>query len=105
MTDKTRKQQLEEMLTLEPGDPELHYMLAMEYVSEGNDEEAMRHFQEINTKFPDYPPAYHMGGQALVRLNKIEEAKTLLQAGIATAHKAGNDHAAGEMAELLETLE
>ena len=54
---------------------------------------------------PDYPPAYHQGGRALQRLNRLAEARTLLSQGIPIARKLGNLHASGEMTELLESLE
>ena len=35
MDSQTRKQKIEAMLAQEPQDPELHYMLAMEFISQG----------------------------------------------------------------------
>jgi Tfp pilus assembly protein PilF len=105
MAENTRKQQLEDMLNDTPDDPELRYMLAMEYASEGDDEGAVRCFNEIIQIAPNYPPAYHMSARALVRLGKIDEAKATLGKGIPIAQQQGNQHAAGEMSELMETLE
>ena len=105
MTAKTRKQQILDMLADEPKDPELRYMLAMENASEGNDAEAVRCFEELVAVAPNYAPGYHMGARALVRLNRIDDAKALLARGIPAARGQGNDHAAGEMQELLESLE
>lgn len=101
----TRKQQLETMLADEPNDPELRYMLAMEHVSEGDDEGALGRFHEIFEVAPDYPPAYHMAGQTLGRLGRVEEAREVLRRGIPVAEKRGDTHAAGEMQELLDSLE
>lgn len=101
----SRKEQLLEMLKDMPDDPELRYMLAMEHASEGDDESAVRCFREIFEIAPDYPPAYHMAGQALLRLDNIDEAKEVLKSGIVVAQKVGNVHAAGEMTELLESLD
>ena len=47
MTAKSRREQIEEMLREEPNDPELGYMLAMEYASSGDDAGAVRWFQEL----------------------------------------------------------
>jgi tetratricopeptide (TPR) repeat protein len=105
MTAPSRKEQLEAMLQDEPADPELHYMLAMEHVSEGNDAEAVRRFSELIALAPNYPPAYHMAARALVRLHRIVEAKAMLERGITAAEGAANFHAAGEMQELLSSLE
>lgn len=105
MAAKTRKQQILEMLVDEPNDPELRYMLAMEHASEGNDAEAAQCFGELIAVAPNYPAAYHMGARALVRLNRIAEAQAMLQRGIPAALAQGNSHAAGEMQELMESLE
>jgi Tfp pilus assembly protein PilF len=101
----TRKQQLETMLADEPNDPELRYMLAMEHVSEGDDQGALRRFQEIFEVAPDYPPAYHMASRTLERLGRLEEAREVLRRGIPVAEKRGDAHAAGEMQELLDSLD
>ena len=104
MSDKTRKQQLEAMLALDPNDPFLHYGLAMEYVSAGDDAEAVRRFQGLFTVAPDYVPAYLQAGQALVRLDRVDEARDVLRRGMAAAQRQRNDHAYGEMEGLLESL-
>jgi Flp pilus assembly protein TadD len=105
MTAKTRKQQIEEMLVAEPDDAELRYMLAMEHVSEGDDEGAVRCFGELLTRTSAYPPAFHQLGRTLHRLGRIAEARDVLQRGIPAALARGDQHAAGEMQELLENLE
>ncbi len=104
MTEKTRKQQLQEMLAEMPEDAFLRYGLAMEYVSEGNDEEAVRCFQKICQATPDYVPAYHQAGQALLRLGQPTEASTILNQGVAEARRQGNQHAADEMQGLLDSI-
>ena len=105
MSAKSRREQIEAMLTEEPNDAELRYMLAMEYMSGGDDAGAVRCFEELIQATPNYPPAYHMAGRALQRLNRVAEAKALLSQGIPIAQKQGDQHAAGEMMELLQTLE
>jgi len=104
MQAKSRRQQIEEMLAAEPNDAELLYMLAMEHVSLGDDAEAVRCFHNLVTAAPAYPPGYHQGARALLRLNRVGEASLLLERGIPAAMAQGNDHAAGEMRELLESL-
>lgn len=101
----SRKEQIEEMLRETPDDTELRYMLAMEHASAGDDVGAVAVFRELIARSPDYPPAYHMGGRTLQRLGRIDEARALLQQGIPAALKAGNQHAAGEMQELLDNLD
>ena len=105
MAGKSRREQIEAMLANEPTDPELRYMLAMEYVSAGDDAGAVGCFEELIRVTPKYPPAYHQAGRSLQRLNRIAEARTLLTQGIPIAQTLGDAHAAGEMMELLQSLE
>ena len=105
MSTKSKREQIEAMLVEEPNDPELRYMLAMDHASAGDDAGAVRCFEELIQVAPNYPPAYHMAGRALQRLNRIAEARALLARGIPIAQKSGDHHAAGEMSELLQTME
>src|SRR5690349_656368 len=104
MAAKTRKEQLEEMLALDPGDPFLRYGLAMEHASAGQDQDAARILRELIHDSPDYVPAYLQAGQALIRLGEDDEAREVLRAGITVANQVGNTHASGEMAGFLESL-
>jgi Tfp pilus assembly protein PilF len=104
MAGKTRKQQLQEMLAEEPNDPFLHYGLAMEFVSEGNDDEAVRCFQDLLKIAPDYVPAYLQMAQTLMRLGRSEEASATFGRGVAVARKQGDHHAADEMEGFLAQL-
>jgi Flp pilus assembly protein TadD len=101
---RSRKEQLEELLALEPNDPELHYALAMEYVSAGDDEGAVRRFREMFTTMPAFVPAYHQAGLALVRQGRMDEAREVLAQGIRVARTNANPHAADEMEGLLDSL-
>jgi Flp pilus assembly protein TadD len=101
----SRKEQIEAMLRDMPDDVELRYMLAMEHISAGDDTGAVAVFRDIIARAPDYPPAYHMAGRTLQRLGRLDEARSLLNDGIPRALKQGNSHAAGEMQELLESLD
>jgi Tfp pilus assembly protein PilF len=104
MAELTRKQQIEEMLRLDPEDQFLRYALAMEHVALGDDATAAWQFQELLVSAPNYIPAYLQAGQVLVRLDRAEEARRVLQSGIQAAAHAGDDHAASEMQALLMTL-
>ena len=81
MPAKSRREMIEDMLKETPNDAELRYMLAMEFVSGGDDMAAVRCFLEMLAVAPNYPPAYHQAGRALQRLNRIVEARTILVAG------------------------
>jgi predicted Zn-dependent protease len=105
MAGKTRKQMIEEMLAEQPDDTELRYALAMEYVSAHDDAGAVRCFQELCAAQPDYVPTYFHLAQALVRLDRVGEARLVVERGIAAARNKGDLHAAGELEGLLYTLE
>jgi Flp pilus assembly protein TadD len=105
MTGKSRKQRIEELLAEDPNDPFLRYGLAMEHVSAGEDEEAVRCFEELLRTAPDYVPGYMQAGRALARLERSEEARAIFQAGIVAARQKGDAHAAEEMTGFLDGLD
>jgi Flp pilus assembly protein TadD len=101
----TRKEQIEAMLRETPDDPFLHYGLAMEFVSAGNDAAAIERFRTLLAIDADYVPAYLQAGQALVRTGRQEEARNTLMEGIKAAKRKGDDHALGEMQGFLDGLD
>jgi thioredoxin-like negative regulator of GroEL len=105
MDSPARRARIEQMLAADPNDTELRYMLAMEYVSAGDDSGAVRCFQDLQARSPDYAPGYHQAARALIRLNRVSEAKAVLRQGIPAATRKNDLHAAGEMQELLASLE
>lgn len=105
MPEKTPRMRLiEEQLAEDPSDAFLRYGLAMEYVSIGDDETAVRLFREL-IQDQAYVPAFLMAGQALIRLARDAEAVEILRQGIAAAQAQGNIHALGEMQGLLSSIE
>jgi hypothetical protein len=100
----SRREKIEAMLADDPGDTFLRYSLAMELDKEGSHDASLSRFAELTRDSPPYVPAYFMAGQQLVRLGRIEEARTVLRDGIAAARVQGNQHAAGEMTEFLASL-
>jgi Flp pilus assembly protein TadD len=101
----SRKEQIEAMLANDPNDAMLHYMLAMEYVSAGNDAEAVRRFSELQRVAPDYVPGYLQAGQAFLRLGQLDQARSTWQCGIEVAARLGDRHAHDEMLGFLATLD
>lgn len=102
--DATRRQRLEAMLADEPGDAFLRYALAMELASAGDDQGALVQFDQLLNENPDYVAGYFQQGQVLARLERGEEARAVLMRGVAAARRAGDLHAAEEMAAVLATL-
>ncbi len=104
MTTHTRREKMEAMLATKPGDTMLRYMLANELDKEGQHERSLEYFGGLMRDARPYVPAFLMAGQQLTRLNRIEEARTVLREGIEVARAQGDSHAAGEMGEFLAGL-
>ncbi|MSR31759.1 MAG: hypothetical protein EXR99_09665 [Gemmataceae bacterium] len=105
MVAKSRKEQIEEMLAEDPRDSFLLYGLAMEHLSTGAEDLALKALQNLMALQPDYPPGYLQAGQLLARLGKEPEARDVYRVGIQVAQKAGDSHAAGEMENFLSLLD
>ncbi len=95
---------LKEILENSPDDAFARYGLALEYANTGQIEDAMREFQALLAKNPDYVPAYQMGAQTLMNAGRVEEARAMAEKGIACATRSGNQHALSEMEMMLQDL-
>ncbi|MEM8946025.1 MAG: hypothetical protein AAGD11_12685 [Planctomycetota bacterium] len=100
----TRREKIEAMLADEPSDTFLRYSLAMELDKAGEHDQSLDKFAELIRDDPPYVPAFFMSGQQLVRLGRVDEARTILRDGIEQARVQNDAHAAGEMSEFLASL-
>lgn len=100
----SRKEKIEAMLKEQPGDTFLNYALALELDKEGQHDESLDLFNELMAGSPPYVPAFFMAGQMLARLERNDEARSIVERGIGEAKKQGDLHAAGEMTGFLEML-
>jgi predicted Zn-dependent protease len=96
---------LTEVLTQNPTDAFARYGLAIEYSNAGEVEQALEQFARLLATHPDYTAGYFMAAQTLAKAERIEEARKMLAAGIASAKKTGNSHAESEMEGMLAELE
>lgn len=94
----------EGILAQNPDDVFARYGLAMEHRNRNDNHEALRQFDELRRRHPDYVPAYQMAAQLLIATNNSSDARERLHTGIACARRTGNLHAAGEMEGMLEEL-
>jgi hypothetical protein len=76
----------------------------MELDKAGENDASLSKLDELTRDNPPYVPAYFMAGQQLVRLERVNEARTVLRDGIEAARVQGDAHAAGEMSEFLASL-
>jgi hypothetical protein len=99
--------QIEALLADDPDDAFLRYGLAMEHASAGDDAECVTVMRDLITRTAanPYVPAFLQCGQALMRLDRTEEACDVLRAGVSAAARAGDTHAQGEMQGLLASIE
>lgn len=104
MAEKSRLEVLQDMVRARPADAFSRYALAMELKGQGKNEDALREFQTLTEKTPDYVATYLIYGQLLVNTGKVDDAKKVLERGQAIAQKAGNMHAVSEISELLGSL-
>jgi predicted Zn-dependent protease len=95
---------LSEILKQNPADAFARYGLAMAYAAEGKSDDALREFGETIERNPDYVPAYQMSAQTLMKAGRVDEAKVLLQTGLAACDRTGNTHAASEMSGMLDEI-
>ena len=65
---------------------------------------ALAEFAILLEGHPDYTAGYFMAAQTLVRAQRVEEARKMLQDGITSARRTGNLHAQSEMEGMLGEL-
>ncbi|MGH8701079.1 MAG: tetratricopeptide repeat protein [Burkholderiales bacterium] len=99
-----RIEMLAQVLTENPGDAFARYGLAMEYSKAGEVEAALAEFRKLLEAHPDYTAGYFMAAQTLARADRRDEARQMLRDGIASAERAGNQHARMEMEGMLAEL-
>ena len=104
MNTPSRRSKIETMLEKEPGDAFLTYALALELEKEGEHTRSLELLQSLMSGTPPHVPSFLMAGQHLAAQNHLDEARAVLRTGIETARKQGEEHAAGEMGELLASL-
>ena len=96
---------LQTFVAASPDEPLPRYALAMEYRGLGRFDEAVLTFRDLVGRRPEYVPTYLMLGQTLIGLGRADEARPVLEQGIAAAQKAGDRHAADELQDALDSLE
>jgi len=95
---------LTEFLAENPGDAFARYGLAMEHSKAGHTDAALAEFRKLLERHPDYTAGYFMAAQTLAQAGRNDEARKMLQDGIASALRTGNQHAQSEMEAMLQEL-
>lgn len=101
----SRLEKLKLMHQEDPTDQFVRYGLAMEYRSHSEFEESLELFNGLIADSPPHVPSFFMMGQMFVEMDRVDDARAILQKGIEEGKSQGDLHAAGEMKEFLATLE
>ena len=99
-----RLEVLKDLVAREPGENRTRYMLAVELEKAGETEAALEELETIIAADADYVAAYYQSGQALEKLGRVQEARSIYQRGIEACTRTGNQHAKDQLRDVLETL-
>ena len=103
-TPTDRLSSIRKFVEARPDDAFPRYGLAMEYVKQGQLEEANAQFEELQRRHPDYLATYYHHGMVLVRLGRKEEARRTWEEGIRVSTAKGDLHTRGEIEAALAEL-
>ncbi|HZQ17706.1 MAG TPA: tetratricopeptide repeat protein [Terriglobales bacterium] len=95
---------LNEILAQDPNNAFARYGLALEYSNSGQLEHALEEFKKLLAANPDYAAGYFMAAQTLMKSDRKDEARTMLENGISAAQRKGDSHAVSEMQGMLEEI-
>jgi tetratricopeptide (TPR) repeat protein len=102
--EKSKKDILTEFVRSSPRDSFARYGLAMEYVRLGENDQALENFRVLWELNPDYTAAYFQAGKLLARIGETEKARQILQQGVQSAARTGDQHAKSEIEATLADL-
>lgn len=100
-----RLESLLQFLEKEPDDSFTRYAIALEYISEGNPEQAVAYLENLIERDPGYVPSYLQLGYLYTDAERREDALMVLKRGIEIARQSGDHHAASEMQDAVDDLE
>ena len=101
-TPATRLQQLLAFYADDPTDAFTIYALATEYRTQ-EPERAWEFYNKLLTEHPDYVGTYYHAGKLLEQFGKKDEAEKVYRAGLKVARTAGQQHAASELLQALNS--
>ncbi|TVQ47629.1 MAG: tetratricopeptide repeat protein [Saprospirales bacterium] len=99
-----RLEQLENLLKESPNDPFILYAIAKELENKGQLQTAMKKYDQLMEKHPDYVGTYYHYGGVLEKLNKRENAIQIYRAGLLVAQKLQDNHAYRELFQSLQEI-
>ncbi|MGI8990434.1 MAG: tetratricopeptide repeat protein [Bryobacteraceae bacterium] len=95
---------LKNLAAQNPKDSFSRYGLAMEYANTGDLGTAVEEYGKLLADNPKYAAAYFHGGQALEKLDRLDEARGMYERGIAVTTETGDLHTRSEIQAALDLL-
>ena len=102
ITPSTRLQQLLAFYEADPTDAFTLYALATEYRAQ-EPARAWEFYQRLLAEHPDYVGTYYHAGKLLESFDRPVEAEAVYRTGLAAARRAGQQHAASELRQALNS--
>jgi tetratricopeptide (TPR) repeat protein len=99
-----RLDMLKQMLEQDPHNSFARYGLAMEYANTGALEQAVSEFENLIRQDGSYSAAYFHAGQALEKLGRIEQARSVYEKGIEVTTRKGDAHTRAEIEAAMNLL-
>ena len=81
-----------------------HFRQGREELRADDFDRALAEFSILLETHPEYTAGYFMAAQTLVKAERTDDARKMLDDGIASARRTGNLHAQSEMEALLAEL-
>jgi Tfp pilus assembly protein PilF len=78
--------------------------LAMEYANTGALEQAVSEFENLIRQDANYSAAYFHAGQALEKLGRVEQARSIYEKGIEVTTRKGDAHTRAEIEAAMNLL-
>jgi Tfp pilus assembly protein PilF len=94
-----------EYIADDPSDASTKYMLALEYIKAGDDNEARKWMEEIRSNHPEYLPNYYHLGKLLERSGQFNAAAEIYLSGMQLAKVLKNNHTFNELKSALDMLD
>lgn len=95
--DQNRIALIKTYLKKSPEDSFLKHALALEYLKLGDNAQAIKLFEEVLEKNPDYIGSYYHLGKALEKSDAFEKAIIVYEKGMTVAKKLKDNHALHEL--------
>lgn len=92
-----RLQQLTDFLHESPNDPFLKYALATEHLKLGHTESALRYYEELLDKHPEYVGTYYHLGKLYEAMDRKDDAISVYEKGMQVAKNKRDMHALSEL--------